>query len=89
VSGGSFNYAYSHVKYFSVELIAKIELRPFNGDHNDCYAFSDEVTMKLREIAEIAEKTAKLMNEVEWLYSGDTGEETFMSHVNEINRRSS
>jgi hypothetical protein len=39
---------------------------------------------KLKEIQVMADHTAALMREVEWLYSGDTGDESFMARVAEI-----
>ena len=43
------------------------------------------VAVKLAEIAAIVDYAAKLAKEAEWLYSGDTGEETFMARVAKIN----
>jgi hypothetical protein len=38
----------------------------------------------MEEISHIVDYAAKLAKEVEWLYSGDTGEETFMWRVQKI-----
>ena len=43
------------------------------------------MAVKLAEIAAIVDYAAKLAKEAEWLYSGDTGEETFMARVAKIN----
>jgi hypothetical protein len=46
-----------------------------------------EVAAKLAEIAALVDHVAKLAREAEWLYSGDTGEETFMRRVQEIEEK--
>jgi hypothetical protein len=43
------------------------------------------VATKLAEIAAIVDHAAKLAREAEWLYSGDTGEDTFTERVAKIN----
>jgi hypothetical protein len=45
------------------------------------------VAAKLAEIAALVDHAAKLAKEVEWLYSGDTGEETFMWRVQKIEEK--
>jgi len=79
MSGGSFDYAYEKVVSFTNDLKESLENEP------DFY--SQLVVNKLKEIERIADKTAKLMKEVEWLYSGDTGEESFMERVKEIEEK--
>jgi len=85
MSGGSFNYAFHHVGQFIEELELKLD----NADKIDefgCYPnyFEPRVLAKLRNIVILARYTAKLMKEVEWLYSGDIGEDTFMKRIDEI-----
>ena len=85
MSGGSFDYAYCRVSQFADEL--KERLDNFDKvDEWDCKPnyFNPDVLAKLREIEEMAVLTSKLMKEAEWLYSGDTGEGTFMSRVTKI-----
>ena len=76
MSGGSFDYAYSKVNYFVDDLDDRL------NDPEE--ALSPEVMAKLREIKAIAENTAQLMRAVEWLYSGDDGEGTFLRKFKEI-----
>jgi hypothetical protein len=45
------------------------------------------VAVKLAEIAAIVDHVAKLAREAEWLYSGDTGEDTFMERVARIEEK--
>lgn len=85
MSGGSFDYAYGHASNFACELGDKLE--NFDkvtewGDQPNL--FPPEVLAKLREVQATVEHAAHLMKEVEWLYSGDTGSDTFMRRVAEI-----
>jgi hypothetical protein len=76
MSGGSFNYAYQGTERFADELQLKLE--------EDNYQFNGSTRNKLWEIEALARYTAKLMREAEWLYSGDTGDDSFMQRVAEI-----
>lgn len=69
MSGGSFNYAFMTVAQFAEELEVKLT--------ENRYGFELPTNKKLTEILALAGYTAALMREVEWLYSGDTGEESF------------
>lgn len=85
MSGGAFDYAYSKADAFAYELGNKLdEFDKVNDWGEKPNSFSAEVMVKLREIQAITTNTAKLMREVEWLYSGDTGENTFMDRVGKI-----
>jgi hypothetical protein len=77
MSGGSFNYAFMAVDRFVEELNVKLDEKQDYFDHANTY-------QELCDILRSARLTAKLMKEVEWLYSGDTSEESFMQRVMEI-----
>lgn len=83
MSGGSFDYAYSSVGDFADELSDKLSRNDVEEDGWK-YGFELATIAKLREIEAIARKTAALMKEAEWLYSGDTGDESFMERVRHI-----
>ena len=72
MSGGSFDYAYYKVYNFVEELNAR--LQEIEKDPSSDYK---EVFTLLREVKEVCESTAILMKETEWMFSGDTGKETF------------
>ena len=74
MSGGHFDYAYVRTRAFADDL--NDELDAGNPD-----AFSEETLLRLREMAQLVEFASKLMKEAEWLYSGDTTEESFHSRV--------
>jgi hypothetical protein len=85
MSGGSFGYAFSTVNRFTDELGVKLD----GHDEVDARGFkplqfAPETLEKLREIEHLARRTAMLMREVEWLYSGDTSDCSFMRRVAEI-----
>jgi hypothetical protein len=87
MSGGVFDYAYMYVSRFADELELKIENRKTANEWGETYYdYSDEVINKLNEILKDARRISSLMKEVEWLYSGDTGEDTFLERVNRIEK---
>lgn len=76
MSGGSFNYAFMSVAQFVDELGVKLDE---SNEFDDPNVYSE-----LRKIEQLSQLTSKLMKEAEWLYSGDTGEESFMKRVEAI-----
>lgn len=85
MSGGSFDYACYRVDQFADEL--GLRLDEFDKKDEWGYQpnkFEPATLAKLREIEALARHTAKLMKEAEWLYSGDTGDDSFMERVREI-----
>lgn len=87
MSGGSFDYVCYKVDQFAYDLGVRLD----EYDKKDEWGgtpnlFEPETRAKLREIEQLARYTAKLMREAEWLYSGDTGDESFMRRVAEIER---
>lgn len=85
MSGGSFDYAYSRVDQFADNLGLRLDQHDtINEWHSKTYDFKPETREKLREIEHLARHVARFMREAEWLYSGDTGDATFMERVAEI-----
>lgn len=79
MSGGAFNYAYSHVGIFADDLGTRLDQR----DKVDEWGYTpnkvgDETYARLREIEALARHVAKLMKDVEWMYSGDIGEDDLL-----------
>ena len=85
MSGGSFNYAYCRVNEFADDLGMRIDeadaIDEFGYQPNK---FSPAVLSSLRSIESLARLTAQLMREAEWLYSGDTSEESFLARAAKI-----
>lgn len=85
MSGGSFDYAYGRVDQFADELGVRLDEHAKKNEYGETpHDFEPTTREKLREIEVMARHTAKLMKEVEWLFSGDTGEASFMARVMEI-----
>jgi hypothetical protein len=78
MSGGSFNYAYQGTERFADELELKLEENP--------YEWELKTRNKLWEISAMSRYISMLMREAEWLYSGDTGDDSFMERVAEIEK---
>jgi hypothetical protein len=87
MSGGSFDYAYRHMVEFAEELRDMLSQQGQRKDGWEVGTWEPQVAAKLAEIAAIVDHAAKLAKEVEWLYSGDTGEETFMWRVAKIEEK--
>lgn len=86
MSGGSFNYSYNRVNEFVETLHERLENTQRRNDWGELEnMFSPKTLVLLKEIELTAARTAKLMKEAEWLYSGDTGEDTFKERVDNIN----
>ena len=86
MSGGSFEYAYYRTMQFADELRNKLQEQgkdPSGGGWPN-ETWTTDVACKLSEIAAFADYVGVLMKEAEWLYSGDTGEDTFAQRVREI-----
>lgn len=85
MSGGHFNYAYSLVADFSEHLALLICKRNTPNEYKETpYSYKPDTIEILSEIQEASSKMAKLMREVEWLYSGYAGEEYFKKAVLDI-----
>jgi hypothetical protein len=88
MSGGSFDYAYCKAGQFADDLGLRLD----EVDKVDEWGempnkVCPEAYGKLREIERIVRQTAVLMREVEWLYSGDTSDESFLQRIDEITEK--
>jgi len=87
MSGGSFDYAYARMHDFVDDLRERLTQQGQVVDGWKIGTWEPAVAVKLAEIAALVDYTAKLAREAEWLYSGDTGEDTFMRRVQEIEKK--
>jgi len=78
MSGGHFDYAYMRVHQFADELERDLRGKDWVQD------FGPEVLMELEVIVNRAREMALVMKEVEWLFSGDTGPESFIAEIRAI-----
>ena len=87
MSGGSFDYAYRRMMDFADDLRNKLAEQGQVVDGWEVGTWPAEVAVKLEEILHLVDYAAKLAKEAEWLYSGDTGEDTFMERVAKIEEK--
>lgn len=84
MSGGHFNYSYAKVQSFAEELKRAIHDNVTPDEHGYYHEFGEDALILLSSIVRLADVTALLMKEAEWLYSGDTPEYKFISNVQGI-----
>lgn len=85
MSGGAFGHAYGRVIEFAEELSVRLDEHDRANICGDKpYDFSKHILSKLKAIEAETRKTAALMREAEWLYSGDISEESFVRRVSAI-----
>jgi hypothetical protein len=86
MSGGHFNdcgYVYYKVDNFCDELEIEIQENFIKDDWGYYKGYSDEVIQLLKEQILFLRKAAKIMKHIDYLYSGDYGEETFIERMKE------
>jgi hypothetical protein len=89
MSGGSFNYEYARMQDFADDLRERLTQQGQVVDGWKVGTWEPAVATKLAEIAALVDHAAKLAKEAEWLYSGDTGEDTFTERVQKIEEKKS
>ena len=94
ISGGHFNdneYVYYKVAQFADELEEEIRHNGkagTDGDHSYYYSnFEPETIKYLRKQLIPMRKMAEIMRHVDYLYSGDHGEDSFMERVKEVEEK--
>lgn len=92
MSGGHFNgngYIYHQVSQFAYELEEEIQNNNKPDDEYDGYVknYTPEVIEYLEEQVHFIHKMADIMRHIDFLYSGDHGEDSFMERVMEVERK--
>ncbi|HAR37925.1 MAG TPA: hypothetical protein DCS09_04745 [Porphyromonadaceae bacterium] len=88
MSGGHFNYGCFRISQFADEL--KHEIDTNDDESTNEYGetigegLSPETIQRVTKAHKTIELAGKLAREIEWLYSGDHGEESFCRLVDEI-----
>lgn len=91
MSGGHFDYNCFRIIQFAEELQHEIDINNDKaedeyGDHRG-YHYEKGIIDKLIKAQKIIEQAGKLAREIEWLYSGDHGEESFNRLFDQIMRK--
>ena len=76
MSGGHFDYGCFRISQFADELKHELDIK--RQKH------SPDVWSELERIQRVIEIAGKYAKEVEWLFSDDTGDETFLNQINKI-----
>jgi hypothetical protein len=91
MSGGHFNdcgYEYYKVSQFADELEAEIQNNGREGSKEDNYEWypnhESEVIEYLKEQLPKMRKMAEIMRHIDYLYSGDHGDDSFLLRVKEV-----
>lgn len=77
MSGGAFDYKQYHLNDIADEIDAIVRR---NGTEDACgnvQRYSRKTLMRMRSTAEHLRRAAKMVQRIDWLVSGDDGEETF------------
>lgn len=85
MSGGHFGncgYDYYKVSQFADEL--EVEIQDKKDEYGHSYNFSPEVIEYLKEQLPKMRKMAEIMRHIDYLYSGDHGEDYFLLRVKEV-----
>ena len=90
MSGGHFNdcgYIYHKVSQFAYELENEIQNNNVKDEWGYASNYNQEVIEYLEEQVHFLHKMADIMRAVDFLYSGDYSDETFMKKVMEVERK--
>lgn len=87
MSGGKFvgsSYPYYPVHQFADELENEIDNNSKEDEYGYCPKYSEETLAYLREQVRNIRKLSEVMRAIDYLYSGDHGEDSFMRAVKKI-----
>ena len=87
MSGGHFNdngYIYYRVDQFADELENDIQNNSTPDEYGYAHEFDQNTIDYLTKQVTFFRKAAKIMKHIDYLYSGDHGEDTFMNIVKNI-----
>ena len=90
MSGGHFNdcgYDYYKVAQFADELEQEIAANNTVNEYGDKYNFDPDVIDYLEAQLPKLRKMAEIMRHIDYLYSGDIGDDGFMERVGEVEEK--
>lgn len=77
MSGGALNYGYSKIEQLVEDIQEKL-------DNNAEHQLTEETITLIESTKNKLIMFAKITKEIEWLYSGDNGEESFWKNIKKI-----
>jgi len=90
MSGGHFcdcGYIYHRVSQFAYELEEEIQNNNVKDEDDFAHNYSPEVIEYLEDQVHFIHKMADIMRHIDFLYSGDHGEDSFMERVREVEEK--
>lgn len=87
MSGGHFgDYIYYRVAQFADDLENEIERNFVEDEYGWCTEFGGKTIDYLKEQIKHIQKTAEIMRAIDYLYSGDYGEDSFAERISQIEK---
>jgi hypothetical protein len=81
MSGGHFEYGCFRISEFADNLKHEIQVNDVKNEDGYCPGYTRDTIAILKRCHKIIAKAGELAKRVEWLYSGDSGEESFREIV--------
>lgn len=75
MSGGHFDYLQYHMEDIAIEIDELID----KNDSDDGYHYPPHIIERFAEASHTIKQALEMVQRVDWLVSGDDGEESFMS----------
>lgn len=79
MSGGHFDYKQYEIANIADQIEHEIETNNIPDEWGYCSNFSEETLAKFKEAIDTLRKAHVMIHRIDWLLSGDDGEETFHS----------
>jgi len=77
MSGGHFNYSYATINYIADEIQVLIDTNNTLDEYGYSRGYSAETINEFKSAIALLRKSAIYAQRIDWLVSGDDGEETF------------
>lgn len=90
MSGGKFNgstYIYYEVSRFADELENEIQNNLVEDEYGYAPKYNDEIIAYLKYKLPEIRKMSEIMRAIDYLYSGDHGEDSFLKIIKEIEKK--
>lgn len=78
MSGGHFDYNCFKIRDFADELEREIKSNKIKDEFGYCHNYNKKTISRLKKFHKHLTKVAELAKTIEWMYSGDVGEEDFI-----------
>ena len=83
MSGGHFDYNQRIINEIADEIENIIKTHNIEDEDGYCYNFSEKTIEEFKTAFELLKKSAIYVQRVDWLISGDDGEDTFHERLKE------